>query len=89
MRRKHNPLVAVAALVLLATILVLICTGFTDTWTPEPDVPGPRFTIERVTNNGAQGQQTLIITDTETGVQYLYFKSNNSGGLTVLQPGEG
>lgn len=26
---------------------------------------------------------------TEEGRQYLYYKSMNSGGLTVLQPGEG
>lgn len=88
MTRKHNPLVALAALVILATILVLTCTGCTDTWTPEPGVPAPRFTVETATHNGEAGQHTLIITDTETGVQYLYFKSMNSGGLTPLLPGE-
>lgn len=86
MTRKHNPLVALAALVILATILVLTCTGCTNTWTPEPDVPGPRFTVENVTNNG--NGVTKIITDTETGVQYLYYRIETSGGLTPLLPGE-
>lgn len=87
MKRKHNPMVALTALVLLATILLLICSGCTDTWTPEPGVPGPRFTIETVTNNG--NGVTKIITDTATGVQYLYYRFDSGGGLTVLQPAEG
>ncbi len=86
MRRKHNPLVSLAALVLLATILVLVCTGC---GAEAADKVPDRFTIETATNNGKGHQHTLIITDTETGVQYLYFKSMYSGGLVVLQPGEG
>lgn len=83
MTRKHNPLVALAALVILATILVLTCTGCTNTETPEPGEPAHRFTIEDV------GNSCHIITDTETGVQYLYFwYGSTGGGLTVLQPGE-
>lgn len=84
MNRKHNPIVSLAAMVLLATILVLTCSACN-----KEAEASPRFIIEQVPNNGAVHQHTVIITDTETGVQYLYYKSYNSGGLTVLQPGEG
>jgi cytochrome b len=87
MTRKHNPLLALAALVILATILVLACTGCSAEAAGTETTA--RFNIEVAPNDGKVHQHTVIITDTETGVQYLYFKSMNSGGLTVLQPGEG
>ena len=81
MRRKHNPLLALIALVLLTTILVLTCTGC-GAETAEARTPG-RFTVQDMGNN------CHIITDTETGVQYLHFwYGSTGGGLTVLQPGE-
>lgn len=85
MARKHHPLVALIALILLVLLLMLTCSGCTSTRTPEPGVPAPRFTVETVMNNGRG--VTKIITDTETGVQYLYYQCDSSGGLTVLQPG--
>ncbi len=89
MTRKHNPLVALAALVILATILVLACAGCSaETAAAETEKTPDRFTIEVATNNGEAHHHTIIITDTETGVQYLYFKSMNSGGMTVLLQGE-
>jgi hypothetical protein len=87
MNRKHNPLVSLAALATLAAILVLICTGCTTEAAKTEKTPD-RFIIETATNNGTGHLDAFIITDTETGVQYLYLKSNNSGGLTVLQPAE-
>lgn len=82
MNRKHNPLVALAALVILATILVLICTGCTAEAAETEKTPY-RFTVQDA------GNRCHIITDTETGVQYLYFWYGScGGGLTVLQPGE-
>ena len=87
MNRKHNPLVALAALVLLATILVLACTGCEINTAPPADENPARFVTENVKTDGRGA--CYIITDTETGVQYLYFHSGSSaGGLTVLQSGE-
>lgn len=82
MNRKHNPWVSLVALLLLVTLLVAICTGCgaTEAEAEEPD----RLTIERA---GADcGADIYIITDNETGVQYLFVDSYYSGGLTVLQP---
>ena len=93
MRRKHNPIVSLAAFLLLAIILVLVCAVSAgcaaETEADETEKTPDRFTIEVATNNGEAHHHTVIITDTETGAQYLYFKSMNSGGLTLLQPGEG
>lgn len=95
MNRKHNPMLSLAALVLLAVILALACTGCTPTEkaeTPEPMEPQettetlPRFTVE--TQNTVYGS-IQIITDNETGVQYLFYKFGYGGGLTQLLPGEG
>jgi len=33
--------------------------------------------------------RATVITDTETGVQYLYFQRGHSGGLTVLVDADG
>lgn len=75
------------AMALLVAIL-LVCTGCTATETPEPMDPTEttstdRFTVDYM-NDGAQ-----IITDTETGVQYLFYKFGYGAGLTPLLPGEG
>lgn len=67
MRFKHNPWLSMVALLLLATILALVCTGCTteaEAATPE------RFTSEWAGWTGGESQ-LFIITDTETGAQYL------------------
>lgn len=79
MKHKYNPMLSLVALVLLALILVLSCTGCTVEAAAATDC---RFTSERFTGG------YLIITDNETGVQYLYVDDYNAGGLCVLQPGE-
>lgn len=103
MTRKHNPLVALAALILLVTILVLICTGCssaaaagaaaaaaeTEKDQLETYKHSDRFTVEWYYHGGRSVPDCYIITDTETGAQYLYVNSHNAAGLTVLQPGEG
>lgn len=89
MKRKHNPLVSLAALVLLATILVLACTGCAEKDQLETYKHSDRFTAEWYYHGGRSMPDCYIITDTETGVQYLYVNSYNAAGLTVLQPGEG
>lgn len=85
MNRKHNPLVSLAALVLLVTILVWICAGCSSAAAAAEteNGHGPRFTIELA------GLNLRIITDNETGVQYLAYIQGQGVGLTVLQPGEG
>lgn len=82
MRRKHNPWVSLVALLLLVTLLVTVCTGCaaTEAEAEESD----RFTIENV--GGTMCAYAYILTDNETGVQYLYVNGGEGGGLIVLQP---
>lgn len=92
MNRKHNPFVSLVALLLAAVILALTCTGCARSAPPaaagtEINQPN-RFDTEYT-----QGNYIRIITDTETGVQYLVYtaRANGSGtgmgvGITVLQP---
>lgn len=83
MKRKHNPLVAVVALLLLAVIL--LCTSCSTPAKAEEPESSPRFTIEVQEHNNL-AVEVFIITDTETGVQYLMTKCGQGIGLTVLQP---
>jgi len=46
-----------------------------------------RFKIER--KNGIGAEAIEVITDTETGVQYLFFSINRGAGLTLLVDREG
>ena len=84
MKRKHNPLVALVALLLLAVLL--LCTGCSAPAAAEEPESSPRFIIEHAENDTPEAYVVRIITDTETGVQYLWVKSGYGGGLTVLQP---
>lgn len=87
MNRKHNPLLSLIAMALLLVILLTACTAHEmDPTAATEDEPAPRFTVERIDSTGSG--TCYIITDTETGVQYLYFTKGYGGGLTVLQPGE-
>lgn len=88
MTRKHNPLVALAALVLLVTILVLTCTGCGAEDQLATYTQSDRFTVERYYYGDRTLPDCYIITDNETGAQYLACTWNNSAGLTVLQTGE-
>jgi ABC-type glycerol-3-phosphate transport system substrate-binding protein len=88
MNRKHNPLVALVALLLLAVLLLCAgCSGAAAAEEPEePEIP-KRFTIESYDYlEELNIDYITIITDTETGVQYIYVDGPYSGGLTVLQP---
>ncbi len=84
MNRKHNPLVAGVALLLLAVIL--LCTSCSTPAKAEEPESSPRFTMEHHKGDSVYIECFCIITDTETGVQYLYVDGVYSGGLTVLQP---
>lgn len=84
MNRKHNPLLALVALLLLTAIMVLICAGC-DTEAAETEKNPDRLTVQRM------GAGLRIITDTETGQQYLMAEMmGTSGGigLTPLLPAE-
>lgn len=90
MNRKHNPMVSLAALLLLAVILALTTTGCTleDPAPMEPQETAetlPRLTYER---QKTEWGSAYIITDNETGVQYLFCTSGYGGGITPLLPGE-
>ena len=80
MNRKNNPFVSLVALLLLAMIVIFTCVGCrSQEYATET---APRFTKER------ESDCCTIITDTQTGVQYLYYHAGYGGGLCVLQPGE-
>jgi len=85
MTRKNNPWMSLVAMVLLAVILVWTCTGCTTAAAAAEDQPSNKWRF--VSENCGDG--CTIITDTQTGVQYLYHGSGYGGGLTALQPGEG
>lgn len=86
MNRKHNPLLSLAALLLLATILVWICAGCTEAAAETTEAPA-RFTSEYM--GYFNPTHLYIITDTETGMQYLLAQLYGQGvGITPLLPGE-
>lgn len=81
MRFKHNPWLSMVALLLLAAILALACTGCahcTETATE------PRFTAKYAGDSLGVGD-FYIITDTETGAQYLLVDVTNGAGMTKLE----
>lgn len=81
MYRKNNPWISLIALVMLILIIVMICTGCKVT-TAEAAETERRFTVESLET------YICIITDNETGVQYLAYRTPNGTGLTKLE-GEG
>lgn len=81
MRFKHNPLVSAVALLILAAILLALCSGCGIT--TEAEVPS-RFTCERAAWLDGVGE-LYIITDTETGEQYLLADGAYGTGFTNLE----
>ena len=82
MQRKHNPYVALVALMLIAIITVWICAGcHAET---EDTEQNQRFTVE---THSVAGHVLQIITDNENGVQYLFYSYRNTdaGGITKLE----
>lgn len=80
MRFKYNPWVSLVAAVLLVVILVLTSTGCSDA---AEATTAPRFQIEHA--GCGCGLEIYTITDTETGVQYMFADDYNCGGLTKLE----
>lgn len=86
MYHKNNPWLSLVALLLMALILVFTCTGCTDAEAAEMETePAPRFTYEREDADRSDIDAVFIITDTHTGVQYLYIDGYRAGGLCKLE----
>lgn len=83
MRRKHNPWVSLVALLLLVTLLVAVCTGCGTTQAEAEEEP-VRFAVDN--SQPGYGLDLYVITDNETGEQYLFAENHRGVGLTVLQP---
>lgn len=81
MNLKYNPFVSLVAALLLAVILVLTCTGCHNTAEADAteETTPPRFTVEKA------DQGIRIITDNETGAQYIAYIYNGTCGLTKLE----
>lgn len=89
MNRKYNPFVSLVALLLAAIILVLTCTGCVQAAAAETETKAaPRFIYEWA-GWGPDAGTLYIITDTQTGVQYLTWENVNGAAMTALLPGEG
>lgn len=89
MNRKHNPFLSLVALVLLAVVLVLVCTGCAvETAPAEINDTAPRFTYEYC-GIGPGSYSLYIITDTLTGAQYLAWDAYQGAVMVALQTGEG
>lgn len=73
--------VAVAAVVLFV-FLLLGCVGCSYQAGEEYPVMDGRFVFEP--SAPVPSLRSVIVTDTETGVQYLYVSNGYGGGLTVL-----
>lgn len=91
MNQKSKYCVALVTLILLLVLIVCTCAGCIDTAgaTEATEAESPRFIIERAEHTGlTTPDYILIITDTETGAQYLFVKSGYGAGLTVLEPAQ-
>jgi hypothetical protein len=90
MYRKSNPWVSLVAVLLLAVILVWTCTGCAAA-AGEPRKAAryeviknsDRFAMERYFNGSRP--DCYVITDNETGTQYLYVADSYGGGLTKME----
>lgn len=87
MNRKANPFVSLVALVLMAVILLAVLCGCDPVEASEEEPGRERFEIT-YEDNLIGPVMVRIISDTETGVQYLLIGKGSGYGLTVLQPGD-
>lgn len=72
-------------LIFLALLAVLL--GCADTIAEAKETEPARFIVEEVGLESAwAGQYAFILTDTETGTQYLYLRDSGAGGMTKLEP---
>lgn len=85
MKRKHNPLVSLAALLLLVTLLVVVCTGCgaTKTEYDDPDDAPKSMTIVDETMGYA------IYRHDETGVHYFCRDGGYGKSVCVMVNADG
>ena len=81
MYRKNNPWISMIALIVLILITVMICSGCRVT-TVEAAKTERRFTVE------CPETYISIITDNETGIQYIAYRTSTGTGLTKLEGAE-
>lgn len=83
MTRKNNPWISLIALLMLIMIITMACNGCAVETNATTNQTMERFTREYA------GNDCFIITDNQTGVQYLaYVEMSNYGrgiGLTRLE----
>lgn len=90
MNRKNNLWISLIALLLLATILTCICSGCgnKEAYEIQTMETESRLTVEHHTVTmdefGSVGFAD-IITDNETGTQYLYYRYGSGSGLTKME----
>lgn len=97
MYRKNNPWVALVAVMLLALILAFVCTGChveaaAATEGTEPTaamgaagITGPRFEVDHEGYGWPWLDGIYVITDTQTGTQYLFCETGTGCGLCKLE----
>lgn len=89
MNRKHNPWAALVALILLAVVLVMTCTGCgvkaEAAETETAKTGGSRFEVELESWGFPFLDGIYIVTDNQTGMKYLFCVHPNGAGLTKLE----
>lgn len=75
-----------AAWILVLALIVMLCSCSAES-EPEAEQSG-RF-VYTSTDNQIQLWPTYIVTDTQTGVQYLYIYRSGGSGFTVLLDSDG
>lgn len=86
MNRKANPWVSLAAIVLIVVSLVGLCCCGEPTNANAEEPTSARFEVTH--SEWLGGTRVKIVTDTETGTQYLLIGVGQGAGLTVLQPAD-
>lgn len=88
MNRKHNPMLSLVAVLLLAVILVTVCIGCSGQ--VDAAETEDRFTVDVWAHRDPETyyMSWYILTDNETGAQYLVVAQSNGVGVTALQNGE-
>lgn len=91
MNRKNNPWISSFALLFLAAILTWICSGCENkeaSGTLQVETEA-RFGVEHYTiiEAGTIGNIRFIdiITDNETGTQYMFYQKGSGSGLTKME----
>lgn len=82
MNHKHNPFLSLVALLVLAVLLAFLVGCCNNAEAAESEKHRFTFTYDCSDVNN----QAVIITDTETGAQYLYVDGYRAGAMVRLEP---